>query len=865
MPRSLYAAKIKYAKNLNPDNISVDVLKGKGSLHNVELNEVLLTEILELPAWLSIEFAICNTVALKVPWTSLKTLPIVLFIDEVSFFNTTLQVLGAADILVIFSNMDYTGYGFVNKVLEGMTLNINSLEVKFSSAHFVGSLIVSKIFSFVIYLPISAGYLNQLQIASCTPHWKASTTDLHQTRLKDVSTNEILIFKMLSWQLLRVEASALIDSSSTNNDISAPLRFITSQGRAQITVKKSSLNGAVSAGRIQLILNDLLWVATLSQVRSAISFYHYILTLIQEATNLHKNGPDMSAGKTPVHINDETKFVPAYASLTQPKVHAKSPLFEKFDIVQSSYHFYADCIDLHICDETNTYPDSWNFRSGALQVTLTRLVCDFYPYHLIAGDRKHWVYYNESKGAVWIKKLLLHYFEKFTNEERFYTESMETANIWSNMRSLCCLVRLYDLKVYCVSESSSTDTHNGAKAQLFLGADKDILQLPGEPPPLITLEFNCYYFQSVHGSFPVPPYSTHIEINPIILFVDLRSIRWMSFIYLNLCKTLNLDTGSVEFVPHSDVRIEAVMPRIIFSNQSNSSKKPLVDQDRLIFSTSSCTLTNIEINIADRSRSKNLVDYLKNLRDFDLFKKLFVVKSNSTLKFHQIPQKSDALRLFTGFDYSTNFFVDSSMSSNQMLDVLRKSALNDVWITEMNPIWIDFAGNTVSTSKKNLPFLCDTSLNVWSFMGNKLNENIENADFYLFAKPTSPLKIALTKNQYGFLMRLIDQVNAFTTLLNEDSKCFYQAMQPKSLIMACLCQNLEINLIMLASNGEIPRRYETNQTNSTEIGKDLNVYVSGIPLSYLFKSSKLLKSLWSRELLLPGWFRAETGGNWLGH
>jgi len=28
--------------------------------------------------------------------------------------------------------------------------------------------------------------------------------------------------------------------------------------------------------------------------------------------------------------------------------------FRRFDIVQSSYHFYADCIDLHICDEPNS-------------------------------------------------------------------------------------------------------------------------------------------------------------------------------------------------------------------------------------------------------------------------------------------------------------------------------------------------------------------------------------------------------------------------------------------------------------------------------------------------------------------------------
>jgi len=85
--------------------------------------------------------------------------------------------------------------------------------------------------------------LNQLQVCSCTPFWKTlsqNDADLQHTRIKDSVVKEALIFKLVTWQLLRVEASSTSDENS--GDYSAPLRFITSQGRAQVTVKKSTLS-----------------------------------------------------------------------------------------------------------------------------------------------------------------------------------------------------------------------------------------------------------------------------------------------------------------------------------------------------------------------------------------------------------------------------------------------------------------------------------------------------------------------------------------------------------------------------------------------------------------------------------------------
>ena len=42
------------------------------------------------------------------------------------------------------------------------------------------------------------------------------------------------------------------------------------------------------AGRIQVILEDILWVATLPQVRSAIMFYRHLMELVNKAAEMTK-------------------------------------------------------------------------------------------------------------------------------------------------------------------------------------------------------------------------------------------------------------------------------------------------------------------------------------------------------------------------------------------------------------------------------------------------------------------------------------------------------------------------------------------------------------------------------------------------
>lgn len=72
--------------------------------------------------------------------------------------------------------------------------------------------------------------INKILVQS--KNWKWDEADLRMTRLKDAEKGQLLIFKELSWQTVRIEAKSTKDENLT------PLRLLTNQARCRITIKK---------------------------------------------------------------------------------------------------------------------------------------------------------------------------------------------------------------------------------------------------------------------------------------------------------------------------------------------------------------------------------------------------------------------------------------------------------------------------------------------------------------------------------------------------------------------------------------------------------------------------------------------------
>lgn len=85
-----------FVKDLSPDKINVSAFRGEGDLSNLQLNEDVLTDLLELPSWIRLTSAWCNHVSFRISWTKLKSVPITLVrlpFYLLSFLNISLKIV----------------------------------------------------------------------------------------------------------------------------------------------------------------------------------------------------------------------------------------------------------------------------------------------------------------------------------------------------------------------------------------------------------------------------------------------------------------------------------------------------------------------------------------------------------------------------------------------------------------------------------------------------------------------------------------------------------------------------------------------------------------------------------------------------
>ena len=246
----------KFVKNLSPSQINLSTLKGEGELSNLELNVEVLGELLELPSWIRLTRATCNRAAIRIQWTKLKTVPIQLSLDEIRVAVETCEELRSGGENVAPVLPPTQAYGFTEKIVDGITVTVNLVHVSLTSLAFTASFQMSRIV-----------------VESRGPNWQRAA--LPSTRLKDLEKGEVLTFKELSWQTVRIEAR-----SSVQEDLTS-LRLITNQARCRITLKKRISDCAILGARIVLILDDLLWVLTDDQLKAALHFIGSISGLVR--------------------------------------------------------------------------------------------------------------------------------------------------------------------------------------------------------------------------------------------------------------------------------------------------------------------------------------------------------------------------------------------------------------------------------------------------------------------------------------------------------------------------------------------------------------------------------------------------------
>uniref|UniRef100_A0A4W3JSJ5 Bridge-like lipid transfer protein family member 3A n=1 Tax=Callorhinchus milii TaxID=7868 RepID=A0A4W3JSJ5_CALMI len=692
----------RFAKNLSPDKINLSTLKGEGQLTNLELDEEVLQNVLDLPTWLAITRVYCNKAAIRIQWTKLKTHPICLFLDKVEVEMRTCEEPrapnGPSPIAIAAGQSEY---GFAEKVVEGMSIVVNSIVIKIQAKAFNASF-----------------ELWQLHGYSVNPKWQQS--DLRFTRIADSERGEVLTFKEITWQTLRIEADAI---HSDQSFLSTPLRLITNQSKIRLVLKRRVKDCNVVASKLMFILDDLLWVLTDSQLKAMIKYAQSLSEAIENSAKQRKSMvPDTAGTIGPAPSTQQTRPQPSSTSSSSKSI---SQYFENHDVKESSYHTTISRLDLHICDDgvSNEQGKSKHgVTGGAMQLTFRKLSMDCYPFHWASDSCKHWVQHCEAMEtrARWAKKLLQDFQSKIeaiidhddsttaiispTKESPTKRAGIPRHPPWDRLRSSCVVIRVEDLNIFQVSAAGQ----QGKKPRTLLSCNRQNYHLP-TGISAIHIEFTEYYFPD-SKAFPVPCPNLYVQLNTLQFTLDPTSMLWMNTFSLDLYQTLQQfkaiykldDSGKAD--EHVNFCMNGLMLKFVIPVE----KKEMDHPDRpqyLTIQTSDMVATNTRhsVNCMYQDLQSVLMDF-QNSEFFDSTYKEFPKSANSFNVLHNMFLQ----HVSEPQTYMERLHADLNLA----FDSLKAPSAADIWSIHFAQLWLEFEGMQSSKSKP-FSFVDPYPLSIW--------------------------------------------------------------------------------------------------------------------------------------------------------
>ncbi|XP_026188557.1 UHRF1-binding protein 1 isoform X2 [Mastacembelus armatus] len=838
----------RFTKNLSPDKINLSTLKGEGQLSNLELDEEVLQNMLDLPTWLAVTRVYCNKAAIRIQWTKLKTSPICLFLDKVEVEMRTCEEPrppnGPSPIAITAGQSEY---GFAEKVVEGMSVRINSITIKVQSRAFHASF-----------------ELWQLQGNSLNPKWQRS--DLRYTRITDPRRGEVLTFKEINWQSLRIEADAI---EGDDQDLgSTPLRLITNQGRIRIALKRRIKDCNVLASKLLFILDDLLWVLTDSQLKAIIHYAKSLSEAMEKSAQQRKSMTAESLQTAPPSPGLHSLWTePSPAPAGNPS--NLSQYFDLYDVKESSYHTFISRLDLHICNDSSSMDEDEPpppGLQGAMQLTFRKLGFDYYPVHRPADGCRHWERHSGAMEAQaqWTRKLLQEYQRRAEasgfpgphtevppptktstaktvqdgqsssksnscDKEQSTGRTSVTASSGSSLkrlRSSCVVVRIDDVDIHQVS----TRGRQNRKTQSFLSCNRKAQHLP-DNIPAVHLQFTEYYFPD-SPSVSVPTSNLYAQLNSLQLCVDSASVLWISLFSRGLLHTLDQvkafyhlqDSSKAE--EHVDVRMDAAQLKLIIPLDSSILDHPERPQS-LSVTVAQMVLSNTRhCPHGSRADLYNTYDKFISCPFFQFTPPYPYPRDLSA--FHPIP---------------TTFLHHSQETEPQPLD-RKQLRSHDVWSLSLSRVTAGFDGARRYPKGRTQPFVEPFAMSVWmcqpftfksgsssssSSPSTAHQPSVEQeeavlASVHFLAHTITPVKMWLNHYQYVALLRMKDAMARLGAELGRDLQDVKQDQgkksKPASLCVALLVDSLELGILLPPASSEpgdeAPHTPETDSPSITD-------------------------------------------------
>lgn len=229
----------------------------------------------------------------------------------------------------------------------------------------------------------------------------------------------------------------------------------------------------------------------------------------------------------------------------------------------------------------------------------------------------------------------------------------------------------------------------------------------------------------------MPPSKCFVYVNPIQVQFDVDSCLWFVSFGLNLAESLlrtsvadsmNSPTSSTEpSLMYMDVKLEAIMPRIIFEASKEVS---VMQRDRpktMQVQVSRFAVTNIREMGASRA---------------DLAQAIHSLQEGSLVFSSGFPSKPEDLCIVTDRILSHIAATDISSSTQPNSPNLYSSPLNhmsryalwndtrDIWCIKIDPIWIEFLGVRSIGVNKAIPFLDAVPITLWIHGKSEIDDTI---------------------------------------------------------------------------------------------------------------------------------------------
>ncbi|XP_042259175.1 UHRF1-binding protein 1-like isoform X2 [Thunnus maccoyii] len=712
----------RFAKNLSPDKINLSTLKGEGQLTNLELDEEVLQSLLDLPTWLAINRVCCNKAAIRIPWTKLKTHPISLTLDKVEMEMSTCDEPrppnGPSPIATASGQSEY---GFAEKVVEGMSLSINSIVIRISAKAFNASF-----------------ELSQLQVYSVNTSW--SISDLRFTRIQDPQRGEILTFKEISWQMIRIEADAI--QSAEHEMLSAPIRLITNQSKIRVTLKRRIKDCNVVASKLILVLDDLLWVLTDSQLKAMVQYAKSLSEAMEKSAQQRKSmATEDQVSSSPPPSAQQVRTQQASTAADQSATMAK--LFSAYDVCETSHHLQITHLDLHICDDIHAMDKVINKRitGGAMQLSFSSITLDYYPFHRAGDSCAHWMHYSEATKTRegWARSLLDEFKSNMEmlktavrdqqgpapahgspQHGKINTTSSSTSfspppqSPKTQLMSSSVVLRMADFSIYQVS----TADQRRSSPKAMISCNKKSLYLPPEMPA-IHVEFTEYYFPD-GKDYPIPCPNLYAQLNALQLVLDPRSLVWINLFALDLRQSLEQFmeiyklNDSQKPDEHVDIKVDGLMLKLVIPTDRDPSCPP--DLPRSIsVQTSEMVATNTR-HPANCTRS-HLEALLQAFQEEPFFSSSFASfpRSSSSLPLlHPVFQHHAHEQDTRLHDIYRGLIVPTMGAS-----ALKMPAATDFWALHFAQFWVDYEGTRGGKGRPQ-PFVDSFPLTVWACQPAKL-------------------------------------------------------------------------------------------------------------------------------------------------